>query len=336
MPNTPINASRRKNLNSLTKAFITSGVVVAGGGAFPVMAQGDPWTEIARGIAQGIARFTEEAFKALTDFWTDRQKESNDKATIAKGQAMDNRIDFRVQLENLRRVNRIKPTTSLCNKEPDDVQHHHQVEAEKEKRKSAPSTTNTLGANENVFTPNRGVTHLGNRSGKFDLKTFLEQSAKLEQKAAKGEPFTEHELAAYTKLHFGNSAAETMAPIRNIARQDENIASNPALASVVNQAMVNVAANSYATKLFVDTQRAQAGNFVMLDQVEQQTMKRIGSRYQDQRFLRELTAEQNEVALISEYVRLVGEHIYTLNSRFRQNQKLLGAMAIQIIVNDRE
>lgn len=331
------NVTKRKSLSKIAKAAIASGVVVAGGGSFNAMAFADPWTEIARGIATGIARFTQISFQQLTEWWKTIQKETDDKVSIAKGQAEDNRIDFRTQIENLKRINRIKPTSNLCNTEGEAVDHHVQVEQEKAVRVSTPiekTPASVVMSNESARKPNRGVTFIGNDNGKFNPEKLVRELPKLHSKVAKREPLTQSELAAYSKITLGRTAAQCMQPLREIAAEGADLINNPTASETVNRASVHVAAMSYATQIYTQTMTSQAGNFVMLDQVEKQSLKKIGSRYSDFDYKMEIGMELNEVALTAEYLKLLGEHIYAMNSQYRINQKIMAALAMQIIVND--
>lgn len=334
-----VNNHKRKGLTTAVKAAVASGVIVAGGGSFSAVAFGDPWTEIARGIAEGIAEFTKRTFEQFTAWWEETQRENDKKVTIAKGRAEDSRLDFRVQVENLKRVNRVKPTTNLCDNEQESVQHNAAVEQEKISKIGAPLTrapANAIIGTEGAKIPNRGVTYLGNQSGSFNLSKFLEEQGKIERKLAKKEPLTQAELGAYSKVTLGKTGADTLEPIRQIALQNEGFINNPNISAQVNAASVNAAAMTYATKVYAESINAESGSMIMLDRVERETLKMIGKRYSDEELKAELGEELNEVALTAEYLKLLGEHIYVMNSQFRLNQKIMAAMAMEIIVNDQD
>ncbi len=333
------NIVKRKSLKSLAKAAIASGVAVAGGGSFNAMAFADPWTEIARGIATGIARFTQISFKQFSDWWATVQKENDDKTSIAKGHIEDSRIDFRTQIENLKRINRIKPTSNLCNTEGEAVEHQVSVEQEKAQRASTPiekTPASAVISNESARRPNRGVTYLGNDNGRFNPKKLIENLPELNAKVAKREALTQAELAAYSKITMGRTAAECMEPLRQIAMESPDIINNPTISDTVSRVSVKVAAMSYATQIYTQTITSQAGNFVMLDQVEKQALKKIENRYADQEYKMEIGMELNEVALTAEYLKLLGENIYAMNAQYRLNQKIMAALAMQILVNDQD
>ena len=334
-----VNRQKRKRMSTVAKAFIASGFIAAGGGSFSAYAFGDPWTEIARGIAQGIAEFTKKAFEQFSQWWEDTQRENDEKVTAAKGRAEDSKIDFRVQIENLKRVNRVKPTSNLCNTESESVNHH--VEVEKEKVESVNTTPekhpgNAVIGNEYAAAPNKGVSVLGNNGGQFSISTLITETSKIERKLATRQPLSQTELGAYSKVVLGKTGARALQPLRDVAKQSDTIARNPNIAEKVNASSVNAAAMTFATKLFTEAIDAEKGGFIQLTHVEKQTIKTIGKRYDEQNFRAELTQELNEVALTAEYLKLLGEHIYVLNAQFKQNQKFMAALAMEIIVNDQE
>jgi hypothetical protein len=325
-----INLAKRKNAITVAK-------VAAGASILPLMTFSPPayaiWQEVVRGIMTGIAEFTSQAFEKIIELWTDSQKDGDEKAKAAEAVAEDNRIDFRMQIENLKRINKVKPTTKLCEQESASSDHLKSVDENMKKQGRVPGMDALVVGNESHDSLNRGVAFFGVQNGKFDLVKAYENSAAAASKSARGEPLTVNEAIATNKLLTGNNAAVGLGQIRSVSKPNSTLHRSPQAKVVLNESLHIVAASSLSSKLIGDTMNVAENSAVAGNYPEKKAIERISKRYGDAQYEAELANELNEIALAAESVRLIGEHIYVLNAQFRQNQKIMALLAMKIITH---
>lgn len=322
---------RRKELKALSKAALITFLVPLATFSPPAHAA---WVEIARGIANGIAQFIERMYDSLTTWWEQAQKGANQKVQIAKARAKDSQIDFRVQLENLRRVNAIKPTTNLCEQEGIAVEYNSRVEHDIDRQATAVSTSALVIGNEQAGSINRGMRYFS-KSGStvaFKPAAIIRSIGETNAKLVKGNPLSADEAVALSKTTMADTASVAMDPIRQIAAQTTDASKLPPQITVsLQKSMFNTSSMTFATKLYADALPTSSTDTVHIPSAAKLAMDTIAGRYTNTGYQSEINAELNEVALASEYVRLIGERIYVLNEQYKQNEKIIAALAIQVL-----
>lgn len=326
---------RRSAFKVVGKGALGSIFIFAGAFSPPAYAL-DPWTEIARGIAKGIAEFSKQAFEQLTIYWENTQREADKKVMVAKGLGIDNKIDFRMQVENLRRILKTKQSESLCNKESEDAQHHQQVEQEKARLAQSRNPSDLIVGNESSKALNKGIEYFGVRNGRIDSIELYKNVSNVMRQDAKGEEISAENAIGLSKVTIGQTAALAMEPMRKLSQMDPAVANNPVFARTVNQSTFNVSLTSFSSKIYFETLKARPSNFVEIKMTERKAIEKIKSRYKDAAYRSEIVGEPNEVALAAQYVKMLGEKIYVLNAQYKQNQKIMALLAMRILANDKK
>lgn len=330
-PELTVGLQRRKELKALSKGALLALVVPLGTFSPPAHAV---WVEIARAIANAIAQFIDQMYKNLTTWWENAQKTANQKVQIAKARAKDSQIDFRVQLENLRRVNAIKPTTNLCDQESVAIKYNAQVENDINRQATAVSTSALVIGNEQAGSINRGMRYFSKSGSTLTFKpaAIIRSIGDANAKVMKGEQLSADEALALSKTTMADTASLAMDPIRQIAAQTTDASElPPQITASLQKSMFNSGAMTFATKLYTDALPTTGNHTVHVPSAAKLAMDTIQSRYTNTDYQSEIQAELNEVALASEYVRLIGERVYVLNQQYKQNEKIIAALAIQVL-----
>lgn len=324
-----VNLKRRKNFGTAAKVLGASAIVPLATFSPPAHAI---WQEVARGIAAGFAEFFSQAFEALTDVWTNSQKEGDDKEAAAKAKSADNKLDFRVQLENMTRINKIKPIASHCEKEDQDVSHHSAVESEISKQGNIDAAESVALNNESPRNLNKGMAYFGVTNGKFNPITALDKIKDTIAKSDNDEAgdLTLAENIALTKVLTGTSGARASEPIKKI-NANRAMLDSPVIKYELSGAMLNTAAIAFATKMMSEQSGISDNSRVASQQAERKSLKKIKNRYSDESFHAETNDSLNEVAIAAQTMLLIGESVFVMNARYKQNEKIIALLAMQIL-----
>ena len=321
-------ANRRDALKKGGKALI--------GGALVGLAPFSPpshgvWLEIARGISEGIAKFCDAVIDEFGDWWVQTQKDNDTKVIAAQSRVEDSHSQFKIDMENKRRIREMTPSASQCLRKAEAEVLAEKISTEKHKKATLPSGSATaIGGFKQESPINSGMRYYGMQGSKYNPVKAAKRTSEIKSKIVKKEAISESDAIAITKVDLANTTNLVMNPLRSgldsigndVGTQD---------AERINYLSSKAASLSAVSKVLVESIHTNDAAKYSAPTATREQLHVIGSRFFDPTYDDEVKGMVSTTALIAELSKLAGEKIYVMNAQYQKNEEQIALLALAII-----
>ena len=313
--------SRRQAIGKFSKFTAITVVAAAAGTSFPAFAV---WEEVARGIATGIAEYARRSFEALTAFWEDVQRSSNDKISQVKTKATDQLNDFTIAIENRKRVQAATPLESQCVEGVINAEIIQDI-SDDQVSKGRKNTFYAIASNN--LKNGSSVASFGPYSKRtLEPGELLRLNEAIAYAEHQDRPLTQKQAADITTVLMGD-VFQRVGRKTHLLVSGENLLKNPAMQTESVHVKSSIAQSSLAAHVFTSNLNVEPGQ-IGVDAALSKKLNMLSENYSDAAQDQQKRNSMNEVALAAELVRQVGDEVFVTCQQYHENDKMIAAMSL--------